>query len=266
MTSEPIIFNRKRVRLHRQRAARNGGDDFLKQEMAQRVCEKLEELNREFPCTLDLGAHAGTFGRMASGRFGIKALIQSDMSYGMASHIPGIRLVADEEFLPFTENCFDLCISLGSLHWVNDLPGALIQIRRSLKPGGVFIGIVPGGETLKELRHSFEKAEMGIRDGISPRISPFVDAKEMGALLSRAGFSHPVIDTDVLGVEYDHPLKLLKDLRAMGESNALIHSQKYFTPCSIIMTMADHYMRHFSNEAGRINATLELVTMTAWKD
>ena len=265
MPDPSVIFDRKRVRLHRERSARLQGDDFLLREMVQRACEKLSELNREFPVALDLGAHGGTFGRMAAGKFGVKTLIQSDLSIGMLCHAGGARVVADEEFLPFAENSFDLCITLGSLHVVNDLPGALIQIRRALKPGGVFVAMIPGGETLKELRQSFEKAEMEISGGISPRVSPFVDAREMGALLGRAGLKHPVIDTEVLNVEYDHPLKLLKELRSIGEANALIHSQKSFTPCPVIMAMADHYMRNFSNEAGRVNATFELVTMTAWK-
>ncbi|MFO0388671.1 MAG: methyltransferase domain-containing protein [Alphaproteobacteria bacterium] len=266
MTNDPIIFNRKRVRLHRERAVRLGGDDFLLKEMAQRVCERLDELNKKFPMVLDVGAHAGTLAKKLTGRSDIGILVQTDLSYGMLSKASGLRVVADEELIPFAENSFDMCITIGSLQWVNDLPGALVQIRRVLKPGGAFIAIIPGGETLKELRQSFEKAEMEISGGISPRISPFVDAREVGSLLTRAGFSHPVIDTELLNVEYEHPLKLLKELRAMGETNALIHSQKNLTPCSVVMTMADHYMRNFLNESERINATFELVTMTAWRD
>ncbi len=263
--SEAIIFDRQRVRAHRDRAARMAGDDFLKQEMANRACEKLSELNKSLPAALDLGAHNGTFARMAAGRFGIKTLVQTDLSHGLLKHASGMRVVADEEYSPFAENSFDLCITLGSLHWVNDLPGALIQIRKCLKPGGVFIGILPGGETLKELRQSFEKAEMEISAGISPRISPFVDAREAGSLLSRAGFTHPVIDTELLIIQYEHPLKLLKELQGMGEANALIHSRKNLTPCSVMMAMVDYYMQNFSSDNGRINATIELVTMTAWK-
>lgn len=242
MTSTPLIFDRKRVRLHRQRAVRMGGENFLLEEMAVRAKERLDEINHNFPVVLELGPHSGSIAQ-EGGVF---------------------KFAGDEEFLPIAENSIDLCISLGSLHWVNDLPGALIQINRALKPGGLFLAMLPGGQTLKELRQSFEQAEMEFSGGISPRVSPFIDVRDAGGLLQRAGFSHPVVDSEILTLEYDHPLKLLKELRAMGEANALIHSRKSFTPCSLVMLMADYYMRHFSS-GERMQATVELVTLTAWK-
>lgn len=261
-----LVFDRRRVRLHRDRAVRSGGDDFLLQEMALRVCEKLDELNRTFETILELGAHTGSLGQKLKARNGMHTLVQSDMSQNMIAAASGLRVVADEELLPFAEKSFDLVVSIGSMHWINDLPGTLIQIRRCLKPDGALVLIMPGGQTLNELRHAFEQAELHAHGGISPRVSPFLDAREAGSLLARAGFRDPVVDVERLSIEYDHPLKLLKELQRMGESNALIHSRKYFTPCSLMMLMADHYIRDFSNAAGRITATMELVTMTAWRD
>jgi len=249
------IFHRNRVRQHR---------------------ERLEEFRRPFPRALDLGAHNGVMAEYIAGKNGAEMLVQSDLSFAMlhsrTTHRPReggesrtTTLVADEEFLPFAEASFDLVISAGSLHWVNDLPGALIQIQRILKPGGLFLAMLPGGETLKELRHSFEQAEMAASGGISPRVSPFVDVRDGGSLLQRAGFLEPVSDSDIVTVSYPHPLKLLHDLRGMGETNAMLQSRKGFMPCSLMMLMVDHYLREFSDGEGRIPATFELVTLTGWK-
>jgi SAM-dependent methyltransferase len=262
----PTIFDRRRVRMHRDRASgRIGASDFLLKEMGARIAERLGDMRRPFPLALDLGAHHGLLADhiMATGH--IKTLVQADMSMGMVAQSGTLKLVADEEFLPFAEASFDLVISAGSLHWVNDLPGSLIQINRILKPDGLFVAVLPGGETLKELRQSFEQAELSASGGISPRISPFVDIRDAGRLLQRAGFAEPVIDSEMLAVSYEHPLKLLHDLRNMGEANALLQSQKGFLPCSTLMLMADYYLQHFSDEHGRIPATFELVTMTGWK-
>ncbi|MGE0754095.1 MAG: methyltransferase domain-containing protein [Alphaproteobacteria bacterium] len=263
MTDNPVIFDRQRVRMHRNRAVRMGGDDFLKREMIGRAIERLEEMNRNFDVTIELGAHAGSF--LKSKPACMHTLIQTDISEAMMRQASGLRIVADEERIPIRNEVADLCISVSSLHWVNDLPGVLVQIQRLLKPGGLFLAIMPGGQTLMELRQSFEKAEMEITGGISPRISPFIDARDAAGLLQRTGFSDPVVDSDLLLLEYDHPLKLLKELQAMGEANVLIHSSKHFTPVSVMMLMADIYLREHMNKAGRIPASIELVTMTAWK-
>jgi len=260
------LFDRSRLRAHRARAAANfSAHDFLLREMVSRTCERLEEIKRTFPLALDIGAHNGMVAEILAGRGGVETLVQMEVCEPMLRGAKGLRVVADEEFLPFAENSLDLVISVGALHWVNDLPGALIQIQRILKPDGLFLAMMPGGQTLRELRAAFEFAEMEISGGVSPRVSPFVDVRDAGGLLQRAGFALPVVDSEIITVEYDHPLKLMKELRGMGEANALLESAKHFTPCATVMLAADYYMQHFANPEGRINATVELVTLTGWK-
>jgi len=262
----PKIFNRQRLIKHRIRAAASfSAHDFLFREMAVSLCERLNYIKKSFPLALDMGAHNGFIAEILQNRGGIEKLIQSGVSEKLLRNAANNVLVADEELLPFAENSFDLVISVGSLHWVNDFAGTLVQIQKSLKPDGLFLAIFFGGQTLKELRASFEKAEMQVRGGVSPRISPFIDVQTGGSLLQRAGFALPVVDSEILNVEYTHPLKLMKELRGMGESNCLYDSEKSFTPCSLMMLAVDNYLRDFSNEEGRINASFELITLTGWK-
>ncbi len=260
------IFDYKRLRRHRARAAEKFSEhDFLFREIARGLCERLDYIRRKFPVALDFGAHNGIVAQEIKGRGGVETLLQMESAEPLLRCASGLRVVADEELLPFAENSFDLVISAGSLHWVNDLPGTLIQIRRILKPDGLFMAVLFGGQTLRELRTSFEQAEMDSRGGISPRISPFIDVQNSGSLLQRAGFVLPVVDSEIIPVEYSHPLKLMRELRGMGENNALRASSKSFTPCSLIMAAVDNYLRDFSNDEGRVVASFELITMTGWK-
>jgi SAM-dependent methyltransferase len=262
----PDIFDHNLLKLHRARAAAGfSGHDFLLRDMAEILCGRLEYIKRKFPVTLDLGAHTGILAEILQARGGVETLVQSELSEFMLHKAHGIRLVADEELLPFAENSFDLVMSVGALHWVNDLAGTLAQVQRVLKPDGLFLGILPGGQTLKELRASFEQAEMRVRGGISPRVSPFIDVQSGGMLLQRAGFALPVIDSEMVTVEYSHPLKLMRELRGMGEANSLHDGAKNFTPCSLLMAAADNYLRDFSNGKQRVEASFEFITMTGWK-
>lgn len=266
MQSNPLIFDRKRVLAHRNRAAANfASHGFLLREMAVRLSERLDDIKQGFPVALANSPFPVTVEEALKGRGGIETLVQSSFLSRTTIHEPRTTIFADEELLPFAENSFDAVFSLGSLHLVNDLVGALIQMRRALKPGGLFIAILPGAQTLNELRASFEAAELLQKGGISPRVAPFIEVRDGGSLLQRAGFAEPVADSDMLTVEYTHPLKLLHDLKGMGEANALSQSIKHFTPCSLVMQMADHYLRHFSTLEGRVRASFELITLTGWK-
>ena len=189
------IFDRKAVRRNRNRAAGDFGSfDFLFREMADRLVDRLFDIRREFPFALVLGSHKGIVNEALSGRSNIKTIVQCDASEKMVRAASGLRVVGDEEFQPFGAASFDLVISSASFHWINDFPGTLIQILKSLKPDGLLLVNFFGGETLNELRQSLINAEIKIKGGASPRVAPFADLRDAGALLQRAGFALPVAD------------------------------------------------------------------------
>ena len=264
----PAVFDRLAVRRHRERAAPGlSAYDFLIREVADRLADCLPDIKRTFPLALDLGCHGGQLASVLGGRGGIEWLVQGDLSpamVGQASSTPGPRLALDEVALPFAVGRFDLILSVLSLHWVNDLPGTLIQLRRALKPDGLLLATLFGGETLRELRQALVAAESEVIGGARPRISPFADIRDAGALLQRAGFALPVADTDVLTVSYENPLKLMRDLRGMGEQMATHNRQKSFTRRSILFRAAEIYQDMFGDADGRVPATFEVITLTAW--
>ncbi|WP_417794311.1 methyltransferase domain-containing protein [Terasakiella pusilla] len=263
------VFDRKLVRAHRDRAAKTWEDfDFLHKEVAERICDRLDDVLRDFPLALDIGCHGGDIAEVIGQRGKVQHLIQCDFSQGMAQRAReqgAATLVADEEFLPFGHETFDLIVSNLSLHWVNDLPGALLQINRSLKPDGLFIGTMFGTETLRELRQCLNEAEMEVDGGISPRVSPFADVRDAGMLLQRAGFNLPVVDTDGVEVRYENPMKLMKDLKGMGENNKVLERRKNFTKRELIMRAMQRYVEEFSGDDGRVPATFQVMFLTAWK-
>ncbi len=263
------VFDRKMVREHRNRAARAWQDfDFLHKEVADRLCERLDDVVRDFPLALDIGCHGGEIAELMAGRSKIGHLIQCDLSEGMigrAKEKGATSVIADEEFLPFAAGKFDLIMSNLSLHWVNDLPGTLLQINRCLKPDGLFIGTMFGIESLRELRQSLSDAEMEVDGGLSPRISPFADVRDAGMLLQRAGFTLPVVDADAITVSYENPLKLMKDLKGMGENNKVLERRKNLTKRSLIFKAAQRYMDEFRDADERIPATFQVMFLTAWK-
>ena len=202
--------------MHRRRldraASRFAAADFLKARAAGDAVERLEAILREFPLCVDLGARNGAFARAladSDARARIGAVIETDLSGAMLAGRPGaMRVQLDEERLPFAPASLDLVVSTLALHWANDLPGAMIQIRRALKPDGLFIGAVFGGETLTELRRALMEAEAELSDGAGLRVAPFADAYDAAGLLQRAGFALPVADLDRVTVRYSHPLRL----------------------------------------------------------
>jgi SAM-dependent methyltransferase len=267
MTAPPRLFDR---RLHRRRldraAARFAQADFLKVRAAADLCERLNGVNRHFDIAVDLGARGGVFRRLlgesrSADRVGW--LLQTDLSRAMLQG-GGPAVVADEERLPLGPGSVDLIVSSLALHWVNDLVGALIQIRMALRPDGLFLGAVLGGATLTELRQCLLEAELEIRGGAGPRVSPFMDAFDAAALLQRAGFALPVADVDTVSVRYDHPLKLMADLRAMGEANGLADRAPLPLNRAVLHRACALYQERFGEAGGRVRATFEIVTLTGW--
>ncbi len=267
--SEPAaVFDRARVRSNRDRAA---GDfaavDFLVREVADRLADRLRDITRDFPDTLDLGAHTGVLSEFITGMNGINTVVQADISPAMAIHAnaPSMpALAADEEWLPFREESFDAVLSALSLHWVNDLPGTLIQINRTLKSDGLFLAAMLGGETLKELREVLTLAELELHSGASPRVSPFADLRDAGALMQRAGFALPVIDSDTITVTYDNPLKLMQELRQMGEGNAITERSRKPLGRAVLFRAAELYMERYAAPDGRVPATFQVIYLHGW--
>jgi NADH dehydrogenase [ubiquinone] 1 alpha subcomplex assembly factor 5 len=262
----PLVFDQRAHRRHRARAAaRPQGDaEFLFVEAAARLSERLDDVSRRFPRALDLGCRDGVIARALKGRGGIESLVAADAAEAFARRAGRPALVAEAEALPFAPQSFDLVLSNLALHWVNDLPGALLQLRHALRPDGLLLATVLGGETLGELRRALMEAELAEESGVSPRVSPFADIRDLGALLQRAGFALPVVDSDVIEATYPDALALMRELRAMGESNAVIERRRGFTRRATLARAAARYRELFAREDGRIPARFELITLTAW--
>ena len=178
--------------------------------------------------------------------------------------MPGPGLACDEDMLPIREHSMDLVISNLTLHWVNDLPGALIQINHALRPDGLFMAAMLGGDTLIELRDVLLEAEVDISGGAGPRVSPMAGLSDMAGLLQRAGFAMPVADQEMIEVSYSHPLAMMHDLRAMGETNATTGRQKTMTRRAIMMRAAELYTERYSDEEGRVPARFQVLFLTGW--
>jgi SAM-dependent methyltransferase len=269
MTSAPpLLFDRA---LHKKRldraAPRFAEAGFLKARAAADLVERLEAVNRSFPRAVDLCARDGGFARALAAspaRERIGLLVETDLSERMLAGRTGLRAVLDEERLPFSPESLDLVVSSLGLHWTNDLPGALVQVRRALKPDGLFLAALLGGSTLIELRACLFEAEAEVTGGAGPRVSPFAEALDAAALLQRAGFALPVVDSDRAVVRYADPLKLLADLRAMGETSALLDRPKRPLTREVLGRAMGLYAERFSDGEGRLKATFEILTITGW--
>ena len=262
------VFDRRAVRRHRARAAAGlRAHDVLLREVAARLSERLEEVTRGFPRALDLGCHGGALAETLAGRGGIETLVQCDLAPEMARLAAGTghpTLAADEEALPFAPASFDLALSVLSLHWVNDLPGTLLQLRQVLKPDGLLLLAMLGGETLRELRTVLMEAEIAEEDGASPRVSPFAEVRDAGGLLQRAGFALPVVDKDTIPVSYPDALALMRELRGLGETNAVHTRRKTVSRRATLLRAAALYEERFRDPRGGVRATFEVVYLTAW--
>jgi len=268
MTDAIAPFDRKLVAQHRHRAAAGFQDcDFLVRRTAEEISGRLQTTNRTFQVALDLGCHHATMAQEALAPAGIQTILSADLSPTMLRHAsaaPGFKFAADEEFLPIKPASLDLATSALSLHWVNDLPGALVQIRQALKPDGLFIGALFGGETLHELRQVLMQAEEECEGGTSLRISPFADVRDLGSLLQRAGFAMPVVDADLVTVRYDTLFHLFRDLKNMGETNALHARRRVPMKRRTLMRAAELYHAQFADSDGRLRASFEILYATGW--
>ncbi|HTM80725.1 methyltransferase domain-containing protein [Asticcacaulis sp.] len=270
MSLPPRLFDRNLLAHRLDRAA--GGFSqahFLRARAVEDLIETLSAINRPFDVALDMAARDGAFGRAIMGtpvadKVGL--LIEGDLSEKLSAQQSGAaRLIMDEEALPFGDDSLNLVVNGLSLHTVNDLPGVLVQVRRALKPDGLFIGSLFGGETLTELRACLMEAELEVRGGYGPRIAPFAESHDLIDLLKRTGFNMPVVDSDRVTVTYEHPLRLMADLRLMGESNILLQRPRKGLNRAILEKASALYFERHADAEGRIAATFEIITLSGWK-
>lgn len=262
MTPPPPLFDTALARTRLARARRAGYADFLLVRCADDLDERLGAVLRRFGQAVDLGTPTpdAALRLIASGR------CESVLRLApMAEAVPGLPVVvADTELPPLAPASIDLAVSLLALQHVNDLPGALAQLRRALRPDGLFIACLLGGRSLTELRQAFGQAESEIEGGISPRVAPFAEVREMGSLLQRAGFALPVTDVETLTVRYADPFALLRDLRAMGLTNVLTERRRTPLRRATLMRAAAIYAERFSDSDGRLRATFEILWLSGW--
>ena len=257
------IFDRGLQRRRLARALAKSPADFLLNRAAEDLVERLQTVNRSFASCLDLGTPGPELAQRLAFIPGTQVFRLAPL---LETLLPGriLNLVGDEEALPFAPQSFDLVVSALALQSVNDLPGALLQIRHVLKPDGLLLACLAGGRTLHELRTAFAVAESDILGGISPRVAPFVDVRDMGGLLQRAGFALPVADIEPLTARYDTMFDLMADLRAMGATNTLIERARRPLRPAILIRAAEIYAERFSDPDGRVRATFELLFISGW--
>lgn len=265
MSPDNDLFDRRLLNRRRSRIAEGIGDhDFLLRRAADDMVARLESVLRDFPIALNIGAHHGVLSRTLQELPSVGCVISTDASPALLSQNDPLRLVCDEEQLPFADQCADLVVSGLALHLVNDLPGALIQIRRALKPDGLFLAALLGGETLLELRQSFMEAEAELEGGASPRVAPTADVRDFGSLLQRAGFAMPVSDADLVQVSYASPIAVMHEIRAMGATNVLHARSKRPLRRSTLERVLEIYRERFATDDGRVTASFEIIHLTGW--
>jgi SAM-dependent methyltransferase len=267
----PLIFDRMLLRARRRRGLRLGPVTFLIDRVAGDFAERLAVVLRRFEIAADIGTPTAAV-RAALARSGnVGTIIAVDPIFDAAQGLAGdhaapsaLRVIADEEALPFAPSSLDLVVSGLALQVVNDLPGVLVQIRRTLRPDGLFLAALLGGETLTELRQSFAAAESEVEGGVSPRVAPFADVRDMGALLQRAGFALPVTDSDRVTVRYATQLALLDDLRRMGAANPLVERRRAPLRRATLMRAIEIYADRFADADGRVRASFEIIWLSGW--
>ena len=262
----PVIFDRSLVRVRRLRALRLGPETFLIDRVADDLADRLAAVLRRFDLAADIGTPTEAVRSALRRCANVGTVIAVDPFPAAVPGDPGagMRIVADEEALPFAPQSLDLVVSALALQAVNDLPGVLVQICRALKPDGLFLAALLGGDTLAELRQSFAAAESEIEGGASPRVAPFADLRDLGALLQRAGFALPVTDIDRITVRYATPIALMHDLRRMGATNPLVERSRVPLRRATLARAVEIYAARFADGDGRVRASFDIVWLSGW--
>lgn len=267
MSEGPLIFDRALVRKRRGRAVALGPAVFLLDRVAEDLADRLGAVMRRFELAADIGTPGEAVRTALAGLGSVGTIVAVDAMPKARAPNAGLTanlVVADEEALPFRDASLDLAVSALALQFVNDLPGTLVQIRRALRPDGLLLAALVGGETLTELRQAFAAAESDIEGGVSPRVAPFADVRALGDLLQRAGFALPVADSDRYTLRYDTPLALMAELRRMGATNALVARRRTPLRRATLLRMAEIYRERFADADGRVRATFDIVWLSGW--
>ena len=259
-----VIFDRALLRSRQRRAERQGAATFLLDRVAEDMGDRLAVVLRKFDRAADIGTPTDAVRRALAANESIGTLVAARPQFATAKFENGPVVVGDEEALPFGAGTLDLAVSALALQSVNDLPGVMIQIRRALKPDGLFLAALFGGETLTELRDSLFTAEVEIEGGASPRVAPFTEVRAAGALLQRAGFALPVADVDRVIVRYDSLFALAADLRRMGATNPLADRRRIPLRRATLRRAAEIYAERYTDHDGRVRATFDIVWLSGW--
>jgi SAM-dependent methyltransferase len=262
----PLIFDRALLDLRRRRALRETGDgaDFLRRRVGDDLLDRLAAVKRRFPLALEIGSPSSDLADRLTASGQVGRVVRLDRLPEALAPSPHAAVAGDEEVLPFAPGSLDLVVSVLALHLVNDLPGVLVQVRKALKPDGLFLAALPGGDTLAELRSALTEAEIEVTGGAAPRVAPFAEIRALGALLQRAGFALPVADQDRLVIRYDTALDLMRDLRAMGATSVLVERSRAPLRRSVLLRAAAIYGARFADPDGRIRATFDVVSLSGW--
>ena len=259
---EPVFDLQSLVaRKRRARRIDDRGAHFLMQRAAEDVADRLSTVQRSFGTAASVLSQTDAAQRMLQRSGKVESIVRVETD---AALLDGAGLVAQDEILPLQPESVDLVISLYALQEANDLPGMLIQIRRSLRPDGLFLGCLAGAGTLSELREALLAAETELYGGASPRVFPFADVRDMGGLLQRAGFALPVTDSDSVTVRYDSMFALIRDLRAMGATNSLLARSRKPASKALFLRAAEIYAERFSDPDGRVRATFSTIWLSGW--
>nr|WP_050776005.1 methyltransferase domain-containing protein [Roseibium alexandrii] len=265
VTAQPELFDRELLRMRRRTALVNAnpGSDFLLKAVAEDLGERLSAITRTFETAIDLGGHCGHVEALLQATGKVKTLYRADL-WQPDPQLTAPAFVADDAVLPLKDQSVDLIVSALSLQFVNDLPGTLIQIRRALRPDGLFLATLAGAGTLTELRDCLTRAELELKGGAAARVLPFADTRDLGGLMQRAGFALPVTDMDPLTVRYNSMFDLMADLKAMGAINILRERSRTPLPKTVFLRAAELYSQDYADSDGRVRATFNMVTLLGW--
>lgn len=263
-TAVPIVFDRSLIRTRLVRARRAGHPHFLMARVVEDLLDRLGPVQRRFGRVLDLGSPRSDAADRLASLWQEAVVVRAAPLPEPSGAGPALRVVGDEERQPFRPECFDLAVSLLSLQTANDLPGVLAQVRNALKPDGLFLSALLGGQTLQELRRALAQAEAELNGGASPRVGPFSDLRDLGQLLQRAGLALPVTDIDRIVVRYDSLFGLMRDLRDLGLTNALADRNRRPPTRRMFVRAAEIYEAHFADADGRVRATFDIIWLSGW--